>query len=370
MKPRIRRLAYLCMQATREGQASYAHVNEIIGGLRRRGVEVDLFEPRRREGPQGLGAKAWGFLTVQLRLLVRLPDYDAVYIRGHFAAGLIIWAARLLRIPQVIEVNGPHEDMYTMYPWTRRIGALLRALTRHQHRIAQAIVTVTPQMAQWVKDDCGATHVHVVPNGANLDHFRPGVRDPRAPAGPYAVFFGAFSPWQGIATMLAAVRHPDWPRDMKLLLAGDGTERPAVEAAAAADPRIVYVGVIPYRELGGFVAPAAAGLCVKDDRGTHAATGWSPLKLYEMMATGIPVVVTDLPGQFEVVEAARAGLVLPPGDPGALARAVAQLAADPGEAQAMGRRGHELVAREHSWDRRGQDTLDVLEGIAKGAPAA
>ncbi|BDU75920.1 glycosyltransferase family 4 protein [Mesoterricola sediminis] len=370
MKPRIRRLAYLCMQATREGQASYAHVNEIIAGLRRRGVTVDLFEPPRREGSQGLAGRAWGFLTVQLRLVARLADYDAVYLRGHFVAALAIWAAKVLRIPLVIEVNGPHEDVYTMYPWTRRFGGFLRALTRHQHRIADAIVTVTPQMAQWVKDDCGAENVHVVPNGANLDHFRPGLRDARAPGGPYAVFFGAFSPWQGIATMLAAVRHPDWPAGMKLVLAGDGTERPAVEAAAREDGRVVYAGVLPYRELGGLVAPATVGLCVKDDGGTHAATGWSPLKLYEMMATGIPVVVTDLPGQFEVVEAARAGLVLPPGDPGALARAVAHLAAHPDEARAMGARGHELVAREHSWDRRGQDTLEVLEGVARGASRA
>ena len=65
----IQRVAYLCMQATQEGQASYAHVNEIINGLRRRGVAVDLFEPRQRPGrPRpGLLGRAWGFLAVQIR---------------------------------------------------------------------------------------------------------------------------------------------------------------------------------------------------------------------------------------------------------------------------------------------------------------
>lgn len=368
----IRRVAYLCMQATLEGQASYAHVNEIIQGLRRRGVTVDLFEPYR-SGPDdrpGTLRKVWRFLAVQARLIVRLRRYDALYVRGHFAAALGIWAAKLLRVPQVHEVNGPYGDLEVMYPWTRPFSGLIKALSRTQHRIAEAIITVTPPMAAWCAKDCGNPNIHVVPNGANLDYFHPEARSPQAPQGPYAIFFGAFSPWQGIGTMLEAVRHPDWPAGTRLLLAGDGMERAKVEAAAAADDRIVYLGVKPYRELPGFVAPAAVGLCVKDDGGSHAETGWSPLKLYEMMATGIPVVVTDLPGQTEVVRAAEAGLIIPPGDPAALAQAVARLVRDPEGSRAMGRRGHDLVAREHSWDRRAGDTFEVLKGIDRQAAPA
>jgi glycosyltransferase involved in cell wall biosynthesis len=255
--------------------------------------------------------------------------------------------------------------MYTMYPWTRRIGGLLKALSRSQGRMADAIITVTPQMAAWCAQDCGNPNVHVVPNGANLEYFHPEARSPEAPAGSYAIFFGAFSPWQGIRTMLEAVQCPEWPAGTRLVLAGDGTERPKVEAMAATDDRILYLGVKPYRELPGFVAPATVGLCVKDDGGTHSETGWSPLKLYEMMAVGIPVIVTDLPGQFEVVEQVQAGLVVKPGDAVGLAKAVARLVADPAEAKAMGQRGHDLVVSEHSWDRRGQSTLDVLQSIAK-----
>ena len=368
----IRRVAYLCMQTTREGQASYAHVNEIINGLRRRGVTVDLFEPRygRGEAAPGPLRKLWGFLTVQLRLVVRLPSYDAIYIRGHFAEGLVVLAAWILRVPQVQEVNGPLEDLFVMYPWTRPLGGFFKVLGRIQHRMADAIITVTPQMAAWCTRECGNRNVHVVPNGANLDFFHPGARSAEAPSGSYAIFFGAFSPWQGIDTMLEAVRSPEWPAGTRLVLAGDGTERAKVEAAAAAGDQVMYLGVKPYRDLPGFVAPAAVGICAKNDGGSHADTGWSPLKLYEMMATGIPVVVTDLPGQFEVVTIARAGLVIKPGDPAALAKAVAQLVQAPDESRAMGQRGHELVAKEHSWDRRGQDTWEVLQGVEKGAANA
>lgn len=363
-----RRVAYLCMQVTREGQASYAHVNEIINGLRRRGLTVDLYEPFLGAGNRqpSQARKAWGFLMVQFRLLIRLPRYDALYIRAHFAAVLAIWAAKLFRVPQVHEVNGPQEDLFVMYSWTRRFASLFKALSRSQHRMADAIIAVTPQMAAWCQQAFGNQNVHVVPNGANLEYFHPGARSPEAPSGSYAIFFGSFSPWQGIETMLQAVQCPDWPAGTKLVLAGEGTERARVEAAAHSSENIIYLGVKAYRDLPGFVAPAAVGLCVKDDGGSHADTGWSPLKLYEMMATGIPVVVTDLPGQVEVVEQANAGLIVKPGDSIALARAVSRLVGDPVASRAMGLRGHSLVVKEHSWDRRGQDTLEVLQGIMKG----
>ncbi len=365
------RIAYLCLQSTQEGHAPYAHVNEIINGLRRRGIQVDLFEPfiADKERSRGLIGRLWGYLAVQLKLIPRLSRYDALYMRSHTLAAPTALAAKMLRVPHVIEVNGPYGDLITMYPWTRPFGGIVKFISRRIRRDADAIITVTPEMAAWCSRDCGNPRVHVIPNGANTDIFRPAVRDPQAPAGPYAIFFGAFSPWQGIATMLAAVHLPEWPAGVRLVLAGDGAERSKVEAAAAASDKILYIGTKGYRDLPGFVGPASVGLCVKDDGGTHANTGWSPLKLYEMMAVGIPVIVTNLPGQFELVEAEQAGVVIGPGDPLALAKAVAAIINDPVAAREMGKRGHEVVLREHSWDRRAQDTLDILLSILKRADA-
>ena len=365
------RIASLCLQSTQEGHAPYAHVNEIINGLRRRGIQVDLFEPfiADKERSRGLIGRLWGYLAVQLKLIPRLSRYDALYMRSHTLAAPTALAAKMLRVPHVIEVNGPYGDLITMYPWTRPFGGIVKFISRRIRRDADAIITVTPEMAAWCSRDCGNPRVHVIPNGANTDIFRPAVRDPQAPAGPYAIFFGAFSPWQGIATMLAAVHLPEWPAGVRLVLAGDGAERSKVEAAAAASDKILYIGTKGYRDLPGFVGPASVGLCVKDDGGTHANTGWSPLKLYEMMAVGIPVIVTNLPGQFELVEAEQAGVVIGPGDPLALAKAVAAIINDPVAAREMGKRGHEVVLREHSWDRRAQDTLDILLSILKRADA-
>lgn len=365
------RIAYLCLQSTQEGQASFAHVNEIISGLKRRGLQVDLFEPFfvKKGHLRGFIRRLWGFLTVQLKLIAHLNRYDAIYIRSHYLAVPAELAAKVLGVPQVHEVNGPYGDLFTMYPWTRPFEGIIKFVSRRILRDADAIITVTPAMAAWCTQDCGNPRVHVIPNGANTDIFRPAARDPQAPVGSYAIFFGAFSPWQGISTMLAAVHLPAWPPGVRLVVAGDGAERSKVEAAAAASDKILYIGTKGYRDLPGFVGPASVGLCVKDDGGTHANTGWSPLKLYEMMAAGIPVIVTRLPGQFELVENAQAGVVIRPGDPLALANAVAYIINNPVAAREMGKRGHEVVLREHSWDRRAQDTYIVLSSILKRGAA-
>ena len=71
-------------------------------------------------------------------------------------------------------------------------------------------------------------------------------------------------------------------------------------------------------------------------------------------------MVTDLPGQAEVVRAGACGIVIPCDDAAALARAVAQLAAGPAAAREMGRRGAEFVRREHSWAARAATIDRVL----------
>ena len=82
------------------------------------------------------------------------------------------------------------------------------------------------------------------------------------------------------------------------------------------------------------------------------------------LACGVPAIVTDFPGQADLVREGRCGLIIPDGDGDALARAVAQLAAHPEEARAMGDRGLELVRREHSWQRRAEQTDRLIASLS------
>ena len=99
--------------------------------------------------------------------------------------------------------------------------------------------------------------------------------------------------------------------------------------------------------------------------GLRAPTGVVPLKLFEAMACGVPVVVTDLPGQADIVSRYRCGLVVPADDPVAIADAVATLARDEPLARLMGQRGRRAVVDHYSWDAAAGRTHETLLGLPR-----
>ncbi len=355
------RIAYLCLQATTPGQASYAHVHEIIAGLRAQGAKVDLFEPAYAgQTPPGALGRLAEFLRVQRRLVRALSGYDVLYVRGHALAWPASRAARRRGLPVVQECNGMVDDFFIAWPAARRVRGLITWLTLVQLREATAVLTNSDGLGSWVERTTGR-ETHTVPNGANIEVFRPAPRPDRPLPDRYAVFFGSLAPWQGTATSLEALSCPEWPEGVSLLVMGDGILRSHVEAAAAQDDRVAYLGTVHYDEVGPIVANSVCSL-VNKEQAEFAEAGISPLKLYESMACGVPVIATSgMPGLTDVVEAHGAGLVVPQGEPCSLAQAVATLSTSPALAAEMGARGRAFVEAEASWHARSVQVAAVVE---------
>ena len=74
----------------------------------------------------------------------------------------------------------------------------------------------------------------MVANGANVDLFRPIARD----CAPFAVFFGGLTAWHGVDLMLDAVRHPNWPAGVELVVIGAGAHEHLVQHAQLAQQRV------------------------------------------------------------------------------------------------------------------------------------
>lgn len=353
---------YLCLQATREGQASYSHVHEIVNGLRRRGCSVEIFEPAYREDHPAILTRLLAFLTVQWRL-IRQGKPDVLYIRWHFATILAALWFRLRGVPVVQEVNGHYEDLFSVWPAARRIGWLFIGLSRWQLRIADGVVVVTTQLVDWARRQGVSAPVEVISNGANTELFSPAAVASVDLPPRYVVFFGALSPWQGISMLLESKAHPSWPRDVALVVVGDGSDRAQVEAAADADSAIHYLGRRPQQQLPGIVAGSLAGLIPKSNAAGHDETGLMPLKLFEILACGVPAIVTDFPGMADLVRAGDCGWVVPVESPAALAAAIAECAGGGELARARGARGRALVEQEHSWDARAAATLAFMKRL-------
>ena len=364
--PAVPRLLYLCLQQTVEGQASHAHVHEIIAGLERRGWRVELREIKAdRSGQHGRLYYLWHYLRPQVGLWLRpWTRADVMYIRADALALPSFFWARLRRIPVIQEVNGPYSDRLVAKPWLKPFGGLLAALQRFQYRRSAGLIAVTPLLGKWLQSEAPGTRVTLVPNGANTELFHPGAVPSIDIPERYVILVGLLARWQGVPLLLAAAEHPDWPSGVDVLIAGSGDERERVEAAARKNPRIRYLGVVPYRDVPGLVARSLAGLSLKTAVTGRTETGMSPLKLYETLACGVPAIVTEYHGQADVVRALECGLIVSQDDPAELARAVARVAANEEERSEWGRRGFEAVHREHSWDQRAGTIHDLVRNLA------
>lgn len=360
-----RRLAYLCLQATREGQASHAHVHEIIAGLTKRGWKVDLYEPsyaREAREPR-LWQKLNQFICVQRRLSrsIRSTRYDILYIRHHPFDVFSVLVGQRLKIPIVLEVNGSYDDLYIAFPWLSMMRGIWTPIMRYGMRAADLVITVTSPLTRWVEQEARHNRVVLISNGVNTEIFRPDVEGvlPKPIALPYVLFFGVLAPWQGIETLLEAVHHYEWPETLNLVIVGDGTLRKTVEQAASNSARIIYLGKIPYRQMPLIIRHSLCGVApmkaIKRNQ-----MGVMPLKVFETLACGVPVVASDLPGMADLIRQGDCGIVVPADDPAALATAARYLYENPQQRAEMGKRGWELVVREHSWDARAQATHQVL----------
>ncbi|MCA0421535.1 MAG: glycosyltransferase family 4 protein [Proteobacteria bacterium] len=357
------RLAYLSLETPRPGQASQTHIDEVIAGLRDRGWQVELFATNSGGASTSSSflRRLIGYARTQAALGTRLPEFDAVFIRSHFMAlPLTLWA-RWRGIPVVHEINGTPADIGVTYRWLKPFSPLFSWLYRTQYRRAAHLLAVTPGLVDWAKGFAGHDRVTLVSNGANTELFRP--EGPPSPVeGRYVVFVGGLVAWHGISTMLAALKEPDWPADLRLVIVGDGIERDKVEQALA-DRRLLWLGRQPYDAVPAIVRGALASLCVIENQDGRSASGVAPLKLFEAMACGVPVIASDLPFQADLVRDADAGLIVPPAVAPAIASAVKSLADAPERARILGCNGAAYVAREASWHHRGQEIDRILRSV-------
>jgi glycosyltransferase involved in cell wall biosynthesis len=96
---------------------------------------------------------------------------------------------------------------------------------------------------------------------------------------------------------------------------------------------------------------------------------YSPLKLYEYMSTGMPVVAPSIGQISQAVRDGADGILVPPGDVQAMCRALAELARNPALRGEIGAKARETVGRSASWDARAEAMLAVLdERVPMGAP--
>jgi glycosyltransferase involved in cell wall biosynthesis len=169
--------------------------------------------------------------------------------------------------------------------------------------------------------------------------------------------------FKGVPVLLSAL---PLCSDFSAVLAGDGVLKGEYERQARSlDSRARFVGAVSRAELIRLYQRAAVTVLPSTTAGE--AFG---LVLLESLACGTPVVASDLPGVRTVVDHERDGLLVPPGDPMALAAALSRLGGDPDWRQAMGAAGRRKVEARYRWERIGERLEQIYTEVLGQAATA
>ena len=148
---------------------------------------------------------------------------------------------------------------------------------------------------------------------------------------------------------------------LKFIFVGDGSAKKALSELVTLKglKNIVFAGPVPFEGIPAIYAASFAGLATLCNKPLFE--GARPSKLLTIMASGKPIIYSGTGEGARLVEEARAGLVVPPEDPVALAEAVKTLVKNPQLAEELGRNGRRYVEEHLSWNVLVRDWLEQLE---------
>jgi glycosyltransferase involved in cell wall biosynthesis len=312
------------------------------------------------------------YLEAQYRTVMaeaRETKTDVIHAHWAIPTGpAAVVAARKLGVPSVITMHGG--DVYVNpeqgydFPTRWYVRPALRWTLRH----AGALTAITEDCRQHaLRAGAPAEHIRLVFNGTDLRRFSPGENGnrPDMQFGPNMIFAcRQLFPRKGIRFLLeAAAQLKSRFPDLKVVLAGDGFERPqltrlATDLGIAQD--VTFLGWVPNTDLPPYYRAAAVSVIPSLEEGFGIPAA-------EAMGCEVPVVASDAGGLPEVVENGVTGLVVPRGDSDALAKAIGTLLQDPERRRVMGQAGRLRALRLFDWDRSAEQFEQLYREIGARA---
>ena len=364
--------------------ANSVHVVRQARALADAGARVTLYALRSVKDPAGLGdavARQYGVDVGDIQLVTAPP----VTGRGHnlqiaaLAATALasrkrppvriisrnLYASYVLAVPLstplVFETHQLEFGIHKMLqkrimskPWvtTVVISDKLRGYLEEHHNRAPARTAVLR--------DAAPSGVRPIPPPSRRAQLETAVSQPTGEWRAVAGYFGHLYAGRGIDIIEAMAERR--PAVLFLIVGGNDRE---IEERRRANRRtnVVYIGHVPHQTSQSIMASVDVLLLPYQERVSigaprHDTARWmSPMKMFEYMASGVPVISSDLPPLREVLVDGVNALLVTPGDAGAWVSALDRLLEDESLARSLGATAHEQSQREYTWDIRARRLL-------------
>jgi glycosyltransferase involved in cell wall biosynthesis len=318
-----------------------------------------------------------GYLNFALGRAIGGGPGGVIFTRDLGLAALLTRVPAPMRAPLIYESHGYAPEVAETLPAmlataTAPGSRKLRRLAGREARVwrqADGYVTITAALAQALTGRFGdRPHLLVAPDGVRQDLLQE--KTPPAPAGrPVVAYAGHLYPWKGVDVLIRALA--GIPEADGLIVGGhDGEPDLArlrtLAATMGVAGRVTFTGLVPPHEVPARLA-AASCLVLPNPPSAASSTFTSPLKLFEYMAAGRPIVASDLPAIREVLRDGANAVLVAPGDPEALARGIRQVLGDPAFASRLAAAARTDAAG-YTWERRAETLERLFEEVAGGRP--
>lgn len=292
---------------------------------------------------------AWRYLTYAQK-----NGITHIFCREEKLLFFFVLYARLRRV-QVSFSYELHHLPYLAKPWFR--WALRRV---------DAIVSITAAMLPALTECKCVCKTLVAPDAVDPNLFAlPNLTREAARAElslpndkKIALYAGSLDPWKGVGTLFEATPFLD-PHTLVIVVGGKPHYITEFKENYGEHANFRMVGQKEYEtELPKYLRAADVAVLPNSGKEEISRIATSPLKLFAYMASGTPIVASDLPSLREVLSSENAMLV-PPDHPLELARGIERLINDPEKARQLTQRAKQLVAS-YTWDRRASRIIQLL----------
>ena len=361
------------------GTQTYAA--EVVAGLVDAGHAVTVVCPERPGASATDAGRAYRVVRIKasydafpfkafttVRRLLSRNAFDGAYAISWSAVVPIWLAARTGRtVPVALAVHGRELLLRPMR--TRLASWAYNTMRRNMVRHARLLLPVSRYTASLLTPfNVAQETIHVVNNGTNPDVFSPSDgsrirRELEIGDVPFLLSVCRLVGRKGVDTVLKALPAVLSVRpDIVYVVAGEGPEAGDLKSLAHAlgvQDNVRFVGRIPYADLPAFYS--AAAMFVLPARQAEPDVEGFGIVFLEANACGTPVIGARAGGVPDAIVDGTTGLLVPPDDPEALARAILDLLGNPERAQAMGRAGRQRVEADLNWPAVSRRIGDLLE---------